>query len=460
MKTCKKLLSVLLSLLIALLSLSALGAGFTASAVAISGTCGDNITWQYEDGVLVISGQGVIKPQTVNFRIDTAGWNPMTGEFETVYTTEERTTFPWYSKLENTLALATGFPNLSALETAWNYGAVDTKAYYRNMFRMVTDIIIEEGVSAIPAGAFSTTFTIPFLPRSISLPSTILSLDQDAFNSSFAEKIAIANPSLNIGHSFQLLSFVNTPPADYSLEKFVSSMIDEVAELHKFTSAKNLATIVLALQAEKESLAGATEQQVQQTQTERVEMASKYFVTRSATYDGVIRELFARLKTIVGISASDKDFENISDIGSITPPSNGGEGNTIAAQVNYTDAFRAKMDALQAASSAAASAVTESRPEMSIFYLGDKASGTPAPWIKVYGKEDSSAKTAATASGVQFVSLDGFKPANSKEEEQTPGGLSGLLQRLINFIKSFVDRIRGLFKSASSLPFESMFEEL
>ena len=60
MKTSKKVLSVLLSVLMISLTLSCLSAGFTVGALEATGECGDNVTWSFDSssGALTVSGSG------------------------------------------------------------------------------------------------------------------------------------------------------------------------------------------------------------------------------------------------------------------------------------------------------------------------------------------------------------------------------------------------------------------
>lgn len=71
----KKILPVLLStaLLLALISSSA----FSVFAETTSGTCGENLTWSYSDGVLTISGTGNMKNYTLSYSSHTTPWAPL-----------------------------------------------------------------------------------------------------------------------------------------------------------------------------------------------------------------------------------------------------------------------------------------------------------------------------------------------------------------------------------------------
>ena len=93
----KKTISVLLALVLLLGAFPfALPAAAADDPQTYSGTCGSNIEWTLEDGVLTVSGDGAIEPQKRPSTVDNVTWNEATQKIE--YTTSpfvSEGSFPW-----------------------------------------------------------------------------------------------------------------------------------------------------------------------------------------------------------------------------------------------------------------------------------------------------------------------------------------------------------------------------
>ncbi|MBO7519848.1 MAG: leucine-rich repeat domain-containing protein [Clostridia bacterium] len=82
----KKALSILLSIIL-LISICPLGVfEFTVSAETVSGTCGDNVTWEYdtETATLTISGTGAMSNYSGSSYVTTAPWKSYYNTMKTV----------------------------------------------------------------------------------------------------------------------------------------------------------------------------------------------------------------------------------------------------------------------------------------------------------------------------------------------------------------------------------------
>ena len=468
MKTSKKLLSVLLSLTLALLTVACLGTvSFAADEIAAYGPCGDNMNWSYEKGVLTVSGQGILQQQIVQYPMDSMRMNESTGRFEIDKQTYNVRSFPWYPALEYQLAKKYGYDAYPTLRNALTYGVPDAKAYYTELYGIIRDIVVEEGVTSIQDGAFSVTLGIPYLPRTISLPASLMYLSNDAINSTLAQRIVIRNPALALGHSLSLTGFASAVPSTVTQDDLLN--VNAIALQHDATVAETLAKVLLVLNDElaqrdqrirdaqaltNEREKAAVLSEIQTQENEQIALASRYLFTRSATADGTLKELYARLRKIAGLNAV--SFSSVDDLGTFTPAVFDEQDNLItAAQLTFTAAFQAKLDEMADAAAAAQNAAPVASADVQTYYLGEAPLGlTPAPWITVYGEDGSTAQTAAQNSKVTFSSLSTYTPPQEEPKENessSVGGFRGLLQRIIDLIKEFIENIRNLFHAGDSI---------
>lgn len=111
----KRFLAILLALVLVV------GVMPTAALAATSGTCGDNVTWSQDGGVLTISGEGYMKNYTV----------------------------------------------IPTPSSPWSFSSVNT-------------IKIEDGVYNIGSCAFGWMFSL----KSVEIPKSVIAIGSDAFNNS------------------------------------------------------------------------------------------------------------------------------------------------------------------------------------------------------------------------------------------------------------------------------------
>ncbi len=202
-KTVSLLLSVVLLFTAAAFALPAFAADNLSE---LSGTCGDNITWTLKDGVLTVSGEGVLAPQQyVKEAYERDEWSNTNQVWQKV--TEPAQTvwgFPWGSDI---IAAACGYRNWDEAENGLLKGEI---SYSELMIpKLVKKIVIEEGITEIVGGAFSC-----FTPETIVLPSTLERMTSswkepdtnlwisDAydpnFNARFTKDLFVLNPEIQI----------------------------------------------------------------------------------------------------------------------------------------------------------------------------------------------------------------------------------------------------------------------
>lgn len=158
MKTMKTTLALFLSLLLAFsAAVSAFAAG---DDVVLSGTAGEGVTWRLtNDGVLTVSGSGpIVDYKEVEYEED--GSSSVTA-FESIGTL----IYDYYCE-----------------QTA----GMNVEAAERARFALVREIVVEEGITAIPEDEFDA-----FYPRRITLPSTLTDFGFQAINAVFAEEVTV-----------------------------------------------------------------------------------------------------------------------------------------------------------------------------------------------------------------------------------------------------------------------------
>ena len=169
--------------------------------VLASGEYG-TITWSLtDDGTLTVGGTGAIEPLVFE----------EVAEGVPIY-------YPWDAAIDELLAEKnnTGAPSLP--EHMMQF----VRAPY------VQEIIVEEGITSIYAGAFYR-----YLPRRIVLPASLNEIGEFAFNAVYAEEIVIKNPSLVLDDSILLPAYVEeTLPVMYSYNGSISK-IKRLTELYE-----------------------------------------------------------------------------------------------------------------------------------------------------------------------------------------------------------------------------------
>ena len=132
------------------------------ASAATSGTCGDNLTWTFDNGTLTISG---------------------TGEMEDYYW-EENHRAPWFKNRES-------IKNVVIEEGATN---ISTYAFY--CCSNLINITISNSVTNIESDAFATCSSL----TNITIPNSVMSIEEFAIiDCDNLESITISNSVTNIG---------------------------------------------------------------------------------------------------------------------------------------------------------------------------------------------------------------------------------------------------------------------
>ena len=186
----------------------------SVNAQATSGSCGDNATWEYDNGTLTIAGTGEI----------------------TTYSTENPTAYPWFAQLENiqTVIIGEGITNIPdwAFGMYENLASVSLPSTLRSIGNSAleecafTSITLPEGLESIGYMAFlMAKFT------ELTIPSTVTNIDGNAFNYSdlvTVTSLATTPPSQTVGAGDGLfencssLNTINVPAASVDAYKAAS----------------------------------------------------------------------------------------------------------------------------------------------------------------------------------------------------------------------------------------------
>ena len=182
MKTMKRMLSVLLAVLLAAAMTTV---AFAASdRVLLSGAAGQNVTWKLtDDGVLTVSGSGPIEDEA-EYEYDDDG------EISCV---SKQNCISWTLQ--------------AYLETLTE--SMDVAAAERARFDLVREIVIEEGITAVPEEEFDG-----FYPRKVTLPASLTALGYGAFDASFAQSVTVN--SANLEHMQVRISGYRTDEEPYA----------------------------------------------------------------------------------------------------------------------------------------------------------------------------------------------------------------------------------------------------
>ena len=157
MKPIRKVISVMLAVLLAA-SLS-IGAFAATGNILLSGSAGKNVSWTLtDDGVLTVSGSGPV-------------------EDEAEYDYDEDGEISCVNKL--------GCISWTLL-AYWEEqtGSMDIASAERARFDLVREIVVGEGITAIPEDEFDC-----FFPEKVSLPASLTELGYGAFDASFATQV-------------------------------------------------------------------------------------------------------------------------------------------------------------------------------------------------------------------------------------------------------------------------------
>lgn len=270
MKKLKTVLSVLLSLLLAA---GLMTAAFAAdgSDIILSGQAGEGVTWTLtDDGVLTVSGEG-----------------PITDDIEKEIDEDGSTSITSLTSISTTL-----YDHYVELCEGKN-----TEESLRILFDFLKEIVIEEGITAIPEEEFES-----FFPRKVTTPSTLTEIGYHAFDASFAEEVIIKSAS--IPHAQFRVSAYNKDAEPYgSIDEAIEGYIEwnlkhEVFQdkLFVFDSLKNIYSI-------KNDLYETSEEELRET----IDYYNYKFGLNAGDLDELIAPMIERLNADFGTNFDSLD---------------------------------------------------------------------------------------------------------------------------------------------------------
>ena len=172
-----KLIKVSVSLFLAfILAVSAVSVAFAEGdngEVVLSGTAGEGITWTLTGkGLLTVSGKGAIEDD-IDYEYD-----------------DEGEVSSWSKN--GSIGMSVGEYIIGVIE---NHTAEEfsTREIAEIELNTVTEIVVEEGITAIPEDEFGSLY-----PRKITLPSTLEEIGYNAINAMYAEEIIIPSDKIDV----------------------------------------------------------------------------------------------------------------------------------------------------------------------------------------------------------------------------------------------------------------------
>ena len=351
MKTMKTSLALLLSLLLAFsLTASVFAAG---DGVVLSGTAGDGVTWQLtDDGVLTVSGSGPIVDHKV-VECDEDGSSSVT-EFESIGTL----IYDYYSAQTAGMSVA------------------DAE---RARFALVREIIVEEGITAVPEDEFDF-----FYPRKITLPSTLTELGFQAINAVFAEEVLIKSASFPYAQ-FKVAAYHSDAEPYPDLEAAIDGYIAQQEDIDRFGNDRlplELLRFVYSIQS------GAYEAEDEEI-ADAVAYYSEAFGEEADSLEDLVPTALALLNARFGT-----DYTAPDQIFTVEEAEWGTEVVTDEALQSLVDAEMERVN-------------DTSRLEELILYPDPQEGFAAYQWLTVTAPGKSSAAENCRIAGVRFVSLDG-----------------------------------------------------
>lgn len=371
-----------------LMMTAVLPTAFAASDdVIATGTGGEGITWTLtEGGVLTVRGNG-----------------PIVDDVEVVYdedgyaSTEMRDCIGWQ------------------LDRVWENltEGMDAGEAERVRFEFVKELVIEEGITAIPGDEFRD-----ICPRSITLPATLTDMDYSAVNAAFAQTLTIRNKALIVTGKIVIAAHRQSAEAYGSVEEAIEAKIAYetlIAEIERKTSA------VYDLGAAYELQCGIDNGL---TQAELLENCNTFYGTDITTLDDLIAYCIEQINTNF-----DTQYRSVGDIFTIVSDEDG-------SWVQWDDALDTRiMEAYESA---------DIEDSLCREYLGEYPyeDYVVYPWLTVYAPSGGDAEEAAKISGVHFVSTD--VPDNSflGKLRQFFAPIKAFVLRLYNWIKFYLSVLK------------------
>ena len=473
MKKTRKLLSILLALVMALSLCTVAFAVDTPAVPTLSGTCGENIAWKLENGVLTVTGTGAIEPLVKQVWSEYANYvegydDPETGDwvdgyYEPGYVDQDY--FPWEEDIYAAFMGLYGFEVEEDFTNAIMTGEIPLVEAYAEYEKILTKIVIGEGITSIADNAFDE-----LQPAEIELPATLTTLGMEVFDLEVTTALTIKNAAFDFEENDILVwGAVGYPEiATASLEEYTAQKIADQAAFttllpfyYAIQSAYYLSYITAMIDGYAETYAEYVEQGLmteEEAQGYLDEMAAQMI-------NGIAEEMFPSFAEAVPESfdeavaillaffndnygSDEVVFEGLEDIIVLDPET---EDHT----------FGEKLAAAAPDQIAAVERVFGGEDPMVTYTLGtaplkeiydeeDEFSTveiTPVPWLTVYGPYNSTARTACATSQVKFVSFEEQEFDAKKEEAKAAAdalaqdGDSDASKKLITDAKAAIDAL-------------------
>ena len=390
----KKFLSAMLSLLLVLgaVAVGGIGAFAAGEDIIASGTGGEGITWAItKDGVMTVSGTG-----------------PITDETEIEYYDDD-------SYSVNTLDSISMQLSSFVDESTEGFTTEQTERF---RYGLVRELIIEEGITAIPDNEFEGVY-----PRSVSLPASLQSIGFSAIRGEFAEKLTVAgNTDINCsiavsGHTADAEPYKS---AEEALEAKIANLV-QIEEISVKTG------VVYDLGLLVEIRAGIYTEITEQDFLANINDA---YGTAFENTDDCAAFLIGKINEVLST-----EYKSADEIFSIEEDEEAG----ISYSVMDPDAEQKMFDLYEQNS------IEDRLTPVTLTTDGDE-NYEIYDWLTVYAPEGSGAQKAADSNGLPFVAI-----AGPEEEEDTSFlvRVKNFFIRLFNKIVDFFSRLPGFFKPQS-----------
>ena len=265
-----------ISILLALLMLLAVPVAAVAAEteVVLSGKAGDSVTWTLtNDGVLTVSGTGPI-----------------------VDITEEETD-------EDGMVCVTTLDSIGMTFDRYfndHREGMTAADAVRLRFDLCKEIVVEEGITEIPAYEFDA-----MLPRRVTLPSTLESMGYDAFNLLYAESITVSSvklPELDIYVPAYADGAVPYKSCDEARESYIEQHAAEEALEYEMLFYDVLYTYAYMLLIPDEAVWPQMEDESRQ---EMLDLYNKRLGTRETTLEALVPAALQALNKLFGTAYTD-----------------------------------------------------------------------------------------------------------------------------------------------------------
>ena len=392
MKSLQKTLSLLLAALLIAASFVGAHAAGGDGRVLLSGTAGSGIVWTLtDDGTLTVSGRGPVKDE-VEYEYDDNG------------------------EVISSQTLSSIAFTLSEYFDEHTQG-MDVAAAERFRFDMVREIVIEEGVTAIPDSEFDG-----YYPRKVSLPASLTELGYKAFDASFAEEVVIRSDSLQFAQ-FTIAAYGAGAEPYADIDDAIEGYISRLTAEEQFWKDTMPIFALRELFSIENGLTEATEEEIADT----VAYYNGELGTQAATADELGAVALEMVNRRFGTDFADKN-----EAFSIMESEWG-------AEIVWSATLSAAYEAASATDGEDGRLIAATLGEK--FTEGEKAYG----WLKVVAPADSAVEEACKTTGVASADLyEGLCPYCRKDHS------ANLWQRFVGFIHRILYFFTRLFRRSTS----------